>query len=198
MTPPLSGCRTMLPTPQLHTVTNCHLERDQQTKSATASATATRSGSDLMCGHPRRRPFPGVRRKVREELEYDGIEYAALPVNYGLFTLPTSFARLRCRNSAGDAFVPVHLRADCLQSDAVGRPATLVTNGDPAQLGVTDITKDSMRTAFAAYARDHEAAIRRCWSTWNVLCTFRVSGRRVTQPVRAGQKTILITRRSGR
>jgi site-specific recombinase XerC len=30
-----------------------------------------------------------------------------------------------------------------------------------------------MRSAFAAYARDHEAAsIRRCWSTWNVLCTF--------------------------
>jgi len=30
-----------------------------------------------------------------------------------------------------------------------------------------------MSSAFAAYARDHEAAsIRRCWSTWNVLCTF--------------------------
>ena len=34
-----------------------------------------------------------------------------------------------------------------------------------------------MRTAFAAYARDHEAAsIRRCWSTWNVLCTFLYTG----------------------
>jgi hypothetical protein len=53
--------------------------------------------------------------------------------------------------------------------------ATLVTNGDPARLAVTDITKESMRTAFAAYARDHEAAsIRRCWSTWNVLCTFSI------------------------
>ncbi|GAB5000510.1 tyrosine-type recombinase/integrase [Mycobacterium avium] len=31
--------------------------------------------------------------------------------------------------------------------------------------------------AFAAYARDHEAAsIRRCWSTWNVLCTFLYTG----------------------
>ena len=51
--------------------------------------------------------------------------------------------------------------------------AMLITDGNPAQLAVTDITKDSMRTAFAAYARDHEAAsIRRCWSTWNVLCTF--------------------------
>ena len=30
-----------------------------------------------------------------------------------------------------------------------------------------------MRSAFAGYAWDHEAAsIRRCWSTWNVLCTF--------------------------
>ena len=55
--------------------------------------------------------------------------------------------------------------------------ARLVTDGDPARLGVADITKDSMRTAFAGYARDHEAAsIRRCWSTWNVLCTFLYTG----------------------
>jgi hypothetical protein len=34
-----------------------------------------------------------------------------------------------------------------------------------------------MRTAFVAYARDHEAAsIRRCWSSWNVLCTFLYTG----------------------
>lgn len=51
--------------------------------------------------------------------------------------------------------------------------ASLATGGDPARLAISDITKDSMRAAFAAYARDHEAAsIRRCWSTWNVLCTF--------------------------
>lgn len=51
--------------------------------------------------------------------------------------------------------------------------ATLVTGGDPARLAISDITKDSIRAAFAAYARDHEpASIRRCWSTWNVLCTF--------------------------
>ena len=44
--------------------------------------------------------------------------------------------------------------------------AMLVTDSNPAQLAVTDITKESMRTAFAAYARDHEAAsVRRCWST---------------------------------
>ncbi|WP_319446104.1 MULTISPECIES: tyrosine-type recombinase/integrase [unclassified Mycobacterium] len=55
--------------------------------------------------------------------------------------------------------------------------ARLVTDGEPSHLGVTDITRESMRTAFAAYARDHEAAsIRRCWSTWNVLCTFLYTG----------------------
>jgi len=55
--------------------------------------------------------------------------------------------------------------------------AFLVTDGDPARLTVADITKDSMRHAFAVYARDHEAAsIRRCWSTWNVLCTFLYTG----------------------
>ena len=55
--------------------------------------------------------------------------------------------------------------------------ATFVTIGNPAGMTVADITKDSMRTAFAAYARDHEAAsIRRCWSTWNVLCTFLYTG----------------------
>ncbi len=51
--------------------------------------------------------------------------------------------------------------------------ASLVTAGDPAVMTIPDITKDSMRGAFAAYASDHEAAsVRRCWSTWNVLCTF--------------------------
>jgi site-specific recombinase XerD len=51
--------------------------------------------------------------------------------------------------------------------------ATLMSDGDLGRLAVTDITRESMRSAFAAYAKDHEAAsIRRCWSTWNVLCTF--------------------------
>jgi integrase/recombinase XerC len=55
--------------------------------------------------------------------------------------------------------------------------ATLMTDGNPARLTAPDITKDAMRHAFAAYARDHEAAsIRRCWSTWNVLCTFLYTG----------------------
>jgi integrase/recombinase XerC len=53
--------------------------------------------------------------------------------------------------------------------------ATLVT-GDAAaaaRMSLGDITTDSMRTAFAQYAETHEpASIQRCWSTWNVLCTF--------------------------
>jgi hypothetical protein len=55
----------------------------------------------------------------------------------------------------------------------------LMTDGNPARLTVADITKDSMRQAFAAYAREHEAvSIRRCRSTWNVLCTMSASQRR--------------------
>lgn len=55
--------------------------------------------------------------------------------------------------------------------------ASLVTNGDPASMAATDITRDVMRLAFAAYSASHEAAsIRRCWSTWNVLCVFLYIG----------------------
>ena len=51
--------------------------------------------------------------------------------------------------------------------------ADLLTSGDPASVALMDITKNTMRAAFAAYASTHEpASIRRCWSTWNVLCDF--------------------------
>ena len=51
--------------------------------------------------------------------------------------------------------------------------ADLLTSGDPAGVALIDITRDTMRAAFAAYASTHEpASIRRCWSTWNVLCDF--------------------------
>jgi site-specific recombinase XerD len=41
------------------------------------------------------------------------------------------------------------------------------------ELRTTDVTKDSLRAAFSVYAESHSAAsIRRCWSTWNTLCTF--------------------------
>ena len=48
--------------------------------------------------------------------------------------------------------------------------------GDPARVGELTpaaITKEAMRAAFAAYADSHEpASIRRCWSTWNMVCAF--------------------------
>ena len=51
--------------------------------------------------------------------------------------------------------------------------ASLVTDGQLDLMTVGEISKDSMRRAFADYASRHEAAsIRRCWSTWNVLCTY--------------------------
>lgn len=59
--------------------------------------------------------------------------------------------------------------------------AARITDGDPASLAIADITRDAMRATFAAYAADHEAAsIRRCWSTWNVLCTFLFTGEELT------------------
>jgi len=46
--------------------------------------------------------------------------------------------------------------------------AALLTAGSPADIILADITKDTMRAAFAAYAATHEApSIRRAWSTWN-------------------------------
>jgi len=52
--------------------------------------------------------------------------------------------------------------------------ATLIAGGeDLAGMALAAITVDTLRTAFARYAETHEAAsIQRCWSTWNVLCTF--------------------------
>src|ERR1700751_3314944 len=51
--------------------------------------------------------------------------------------------------------------------------ADLLTPGDPAGVALTDITKNTMRAGFPGSAAPHEpASIRRCWSTWNVLCDF--------------------------
>ena len=52
--------------------------------------------------------------------------------------------------------------------------ATLIAGGeDLSGMALGAITIDTLRTAFARYAQTHEAAsIQRCWSTWNVLCTF--------------------------
>jgi integrase/recombinase XerC len=43
----------------------------------------------------------------------------------------------------------------------------------PVRNGVGAITIDTLRRPFAQYAKSPEAvSIQRCWSTWNVLCTF--------------------------
>src|SRR6202158_524222 len=53
--------------------------------------------------------------------------------------------------------------------------ATLLAS-DPVAVAdppLQSITKDAVRQAFALYADGHEpASIRRCWSTWNTLCSF--------------------------
>lgn len=53
--------------------------------------------------------------------------------------------------------------------------AELMVGADQPQtfMALSDIATEPLRTAFAGYAETHEAAtIRRCWSTWNVLCTY--------------------------
>lgn len=59
--------------------------------------------------------------------------------------------------------------------------ALLLTDCSPNELALADITKDSMRSAFAEFTSDHEAAsVRRCWSTWNVLCTFLYTNEQIS------------------
>ena len=49
---------------------------------------------------------------------------------------------------------------------------SVLTAGRPGDIALADITKSTMRSAFAAYASTHEpASIRRCSSTY-VLCDF--------------------------
>ena len=51
--------------------------------------------------------------------------------------------------------------------------AFIAGGGDLSGMPVGAVTIDTLRTAFAQYAETHEAAsIQRCWSTWNVLCTY--------------------------
>ncbi|MCH9737054.1 MAG: tyrosine-type recombinase/integrase [Actinomycetia bacterium] len=68
---------------------------------------------------------------------------------------------------------PHTLKAYRQDFDAI---AGLLVGGDEpdvAQLRLSDITTESLRTAFAQYAETHaQSSIRRCWSTWKVLCEF--------------------------
>ena len=57
--------------------------------------------------------------------------------------------------------------------DAIATVIAGDDTSDVSRMSLGDITTDGMRTAFAQYAKTHEAAtIQRCWSTWNVLCMF--------------------------
>jgi len=68
---------------------------------------------------------------------------------------------------------PHTMRAYCQDFDAIAALLVGGDTGDVSRMSLGDITTASMRTAFAQYAKTHEAAtIQRCWSTWNVLCTF--------------------------
>ena len=51
--------------------------------------------------------------------------------------------------------------------------ALIAGGGDLSGMPVSAVTIDTLRTAFAQYAETHEAAsIQRCWSSWNVVCTY--------------------------
>ncbi|MBS9535590.1 tyrosine-type recombinase/integrase [Mycobacterium sp. M1] len=70
--------------------------------------------------------------------------------------------------------------------------ADIVTGGRPAQMRPEDITKTVMREAFETYVPAHEAAsVRRCWSTWNGLCTWLYAEGRIP-----GNPMQLVTRPS--
>lgn len=62
------------------------------------------------------------------------------------------------------------LAAYCRDFDAI---AEIIVGGtDLTALRLSDINRDALRTAFALFAPTHAAAsVRRCWSTWNTLCT---------------------------
>lgn len=55
--------------------------------------------------------------------------------------------------------------------------AEIIVGGDDvAALRLSDLTKDALKAAFGLFAKNHSAAsVRRCWSTWNTLCTYLYS-----------------------
>lgn len=81
-------------------------------------------------------------------------------------------AFLAARRSAKQSAHTV--RAYCQDFDAIAGRILLGAGGDEAgAMLAADITVDSVRDAFSRFAPDRSAAtVRRCWSTWNALCTF--------------------------
>ncbi|MFC9790839.1 tyrosine-type recombinase/integrase [Rhodococcus sp. NPDC127528] len=68
---------------------------------------------------------------------------------------------------------PNTLKAYRQDYQSIAGPLARAAGVGVAELTVEVIGKGSMRAAFAEYARNHQAAsIRRCWSTWNMLCEY--------------------------
>jgi site-specific recombinase XerD len=69
---------------------------------------------------------------------------------------------------------PHTVRAYCQDFDRLAALIRADRGGDNGgELELADITTNNVRGGFARYARHHKpASIRRCWSTWNALCTF--------------------------
>ncbi|BDX32367.1 integrase [Mycobacterium antarcticum] len=79
---------------------------------------------------------------------------------------------------------PYTIKAYCQDFHAIARQ--VVGTADAIRnLRTDELTKVSLRSAFAGYADTHSAAsVRRCWSTWNTLCTFLITAELVqTNPM---------------
>jgi hypothetical protein len=84
--------------------------------------------------------------------------------------------------------MPIRSRTGSPRSCTTGQPANrrrarrrpTVRTFSPSPAWSPASIQSTMRAAFATYAHDREAAsIRRCWSTWNVLCAFLYNRRAV-------------------
>lgn len=71
---------------------------------------------------------------------------------------------------------PNTLKAYRQDYQVISEALAAVTGTGAAELTLDAIDKATVRAAFARYARTHQpASIRRCWSTWNMLCDFLFS-----------------------
>ena len=76
----------------------------------------------------------------------------------------------RCVTAAG---TKTRGAAPCVRAGLEVDYPLIAEGEDLSRMALGAITVDTLRTAFAQYAKSHEAAsIQRCWSTWNVLCTY--------------------------
>ena len=60
--------------------------------------------------------------------------------------------------------------------DFDGIAEIILGDRDVSALRLQAVTRDALRPAFSIFAQTHEASsIRRCWSTWNILCEYLFS-----------------------